>query len=760
MGTLATPSALGIAFFGIALLITWPLATCADRCLSGNLGDPLLNAWIVGWGADRLADGLRGVWDAPIFHPHDDTLAYSEHLLGIAALVAPVYWLSENAILAYNVAFIAAYALAALGMYLLAKQLTGRMDVSFAVALAFASSPYLTTSQTTRLQMLYCGWMAIGLAGLHGYFDTRSRARLAMFVVAYVMLGLSNMYLFVFFTIPVALVMGYGVWTSARKARTVTELAIAMTLVTGAIAPIALLYRGVQRDMTFERTVDENVRYSASVRSYASVWHESPLARWLPAETVADRALFPGLTIAALALLNVPSLMAGRRRRRQPAPDHLTFDRAPPVASGRAVHPEESESGAGRRLSHRRSWPVVYGLAVLVAFALSLGPVPHAGTEPMAEAGPYAWLMQVIPGIDGLRAPGRFGVIVLLGLGALAAMGLSAWLKGRSARVRAFVIPIVCATAIAEGAVAPPRLVSFPGTLAPAEQQAFDWLATEPPGAVLVLPILPEDFWRMPAAGVTQTLVYQYATLLHDRPIVNGSSGFKPPLVELLESDASPFRDPAHLADALHLARALGVRYVMVHERGFRDRAHMQLLTERLRAEVSHVAGEHAFGVLRIFELRPADRLAPDARPAARPIPAAHFQVLASEQLDAVDEALDGNPESRWRSSAPQSGTEWLSLDFHEAVDIARVRLSLHPGSFGDYPRRLQIVSLGADGGARTLFEGSPIVSFALGLTRRPTDRAIDIALPGNETKQLLMHQTGRSPSYPWSVHELAVWAR
>ncbi len=726
----ATSLLVALSFVAIALLITWPLATCADRCLSGNLGDPLLNAWIVGWGAERLADGFAGVWDAPIFHPYEDTLAYSEHLLGIAALVAPVYWLSGNAVLAYNVAFITAYALAAFGMYLLAKRLV-RADVAFVIALAFASSPYLTTSQSTRLQMLFCGWMAIGLAGLHDYFDTRSRARLAVFVIAYLMLGLSNIYLFVFFAIPSLLVMTYGVWLSRPRLRTVMELTVAVTIVAAAIWPIAGLYRDVQRDLTLERTVDENVLYSAAIRSYASVWHESPLARWLPPETVADRALFPGLTLVGLASLNVPRLI-GRLRRRPESP------RATPGP---------------------RTWVGAYALTVVVAFLLSLGPVPHIGAEPFADAGPYAWVMRAIPGVDGLRAPARFGAIVLLGLGILAAIGLSASLAGRSRGVRRIAIAAVCAAAVAEGAVAPPRLVNFP-TVTPADRQAFDWLDGEPPGAVLVLPIVPDHFRRPPSGGVTQTLVYQYATLLHGRPIVNGSSGFKPPLVELLEGEASPFLDPEHVGDALQLAQALEVRYLMVHERDFRDQAYLRRLVAGLRSEADHVLGERVFGAIRLFELRPPEVPFVDRQPDTQAVASSRFQVFASDQAHRVEHVLDRDPDSRWQSGPSQVGTEWLSLHFDAPVDVSHLRLTLDGAALGDYPRRLQIVSLSADGDSRTLFDGSPIVPLALALVRRPVDRAIDLAFDENDTEQLLMRQVGRSASHPWSVHELEVWER
>src|SRR4051794_17294439 len=105
----------------LALATTMPLATHLRRALPSDLLDTLLNAWIIGWDADRLRHGLAGVWNAPIFFPYTNTLAFSESLLGIAVFVAPVYWATQNAVLAYNVAFVAAFVFAGTGMYLLTE---------------------------------------------------------------------------------------------------------------------------------------------------------------------------------------------------------------------------------------------------------------------------------------------------------------------------------------------------------------------------------------------------------------------------------------------------------------------------------------------------------------------------------------------------------------------------------------------------------------------------------------------------------------
>ena len=92
-------------FVVLTLFMTYPLVHHLTDSLPGDLGDPLLNAWILAWDSERLLHGLQGFWDAPFFYPYARTLTYSEHLLGIAILVAPIQWLSDNLVLTYNPGF-------------------------------------------------------------------------------------------------------------------------------------------------------------------------------------------------------------------------------------------------------------------------------------------------------------------------------------------------------------------------------------------------------------------------------------------------------------------------------------------------------------------------------------------------------------------------------------------------------------------------------------------------------------------------------
>ncbi len=182
--SLSAAVALGLAFVAGALALTWPLAASLREALPGTLGDPLLNATILGWNVQWLL-GQRGgsFWDTPIFHPHGNALAYSEHLIGETLFVWPLFALTDNALLTYNVSLLLSFVILGLASYVWIHALTGRRDVALVFSLALAFSPFRMGAQLSRLQMLTIGWLPLALWAIHRYGET-GKARYAWWIIA------------------------------------------------------------------------------------------------------------------------------------------------------------------------------------------------------------------------------------------------------------------------------------------------------------------------------------------------------------------------------------------------------------------------------------------------------------------------------------------------------------------------------------------------------------------------------------------------
>jgi hypothetical protein len=141
------------------------------------------------------------------------------------------------------------------------------------------------------------------------------------------------------------------------------------------------VYYRVRQENNFRRSSDEIERLSADVSDYFRGHDRIWLWRHARRGT-GEHELFPG----AVALVLAGIALSTRRGR------------ATPYAG-------------------------LYAAIAASAFVLSLGPHPTAWGHRAAIAGPYQLLLDVVPGLDGLRAVSRMGLLVILALAVLAAQG-------------------------------------------------------------------------------------------------------------------------------------------------------------------------------------------------------------------------------------------------------------------------------------------------------------------------------------------------
>ena len=81
-------------------------------------------------------------WQFPIFYPAADVLAFSEHLLGVSVIAAPLDWLTGNPVVAANLTSLATFPLCALAAFALARHLTGSSVAAFVAGLVYGFGPY------------------------------------------------------------------------------------------------------------------------------------------------------------------------------------------------------------------------------------------------------------------------------------------------------------------------------------------------------------------------------------------------------------------------------------------------------------------------------------------------------------------------------------------------------------------------------------------------------------------------------------------
>jgi hypothetical protein len=455
-----------------AIIGRYVLASPA-AAIAADVGDPVLNAAILAWNA-RTMPWTDAWFDFPAFHPATSALTFSEHLLGVSVIAAPLEWLAGDAIVAYNVTLLLGYVLSGLAMFALAQRLTGNASAAFVAGAAFAFVPY-RAAQVSHIQVGIVFWAPLALLGLHGYIETGRRRWLALFGLCWMLQGAANGYFLVFFSVLVGL---WILWFVVARGRWRDLLMIAATLALAALplAPILVRFSAAHAHYGLSRPPEEIAGFGADIAGVLCA--SSALELWgsLQVACRPEGELFPGLTVLVLCVAG--GLVAMRR------PASPAGIRSPRAAAG------------------------FYLCAALATWALAWGPAPALQGERVLPYGPYSLLL-LVPGMDGLRVPARFWMMTALCLSVLAGYA-TALLMARHSRVMRLLVPVVALAIIAEGASAIPAARLLPP---PPDPDALRR------GIVLTLPL---------GSNRDIDINAQFRAVIGGWTSVNGFSGYEP----------------------------------------------------------------------------------------------------------------------------------------------------------------------------------------------------------------------------------------
>ncbi|MFB3853916.1 MAG: hypothetical protein ACE148_08850 [Vicinamibacterales bacterium] len=646
MSSRRRPTAIALAGFVIAAVVmTWPVASRLRSGIPMDLGDPLLNSWILAWGGERAMRILggegaaaAGFFDANIFHPEPLTLAYSEHLFAQTVQVLPIYAATGDPILCYNLLFLSTFVLSGLGMYLLVRETTGSAGAGFVAGLLYAFSP-VRAGQLGHLQVLSSQWMPFVMLWLRRFVRTGRVAPLAAATVALVAQNLSCGYFLVYFAPFVALYALFELVASRRIGcfrvwlGLMASGAAAFALTVPFLLPyVELRQRGIQ-----PRSIEEVEHFSADVYSYATP--NPDLLLWGSREwgmaTSPEGTLFPGFAILVLAAagLGVEGRRAWQTRsearfgpREQAAAGLLAAIAGAALAStclvllaGQRVRAARSVSrGLALAPNHllvaalagvallafspaSRRWlraiiervPSAFFLpASLAAVWLSFGPTIESMGLVVSRETAYAWLYHNVPGFDGLRVPARYAMLAVMFLVVPAGTGLSCLLRrGNPATLLAASFLV-----LADGA-------AFPVAIHPATRDSVgsEAAARHAPRLYRFIERLPDDavIVEFPFGEPRDEVRYVYYSTLHWRPILNGYSGIFPPsYVERLAALRHPMVDPEL---AWRELRKAGATHAIVHESMFSQTGEGAEVSEWLLESGAREAA--AIGSERVFAL-------------------------------------------------------------------------------------------------------------------------------------------------------------
>lgn len=684
------------AYLALAALATWPLVLRAHDSVFG-LGTPPLNVWAMGWVLHQLPRDPVHLFDGNAFYPYARSLAFSEHLLVPSLLAAPFVLVSGNLVLAHNAVALLTLALAALGMYLLCRELVGDSLAAFGGGLFYAFHTW-NINELIRLQILSNAWFPFLLLALLRFFRAPSGRNAVAAGAAYAAQSLSCMY----WALYLPWVAGPALFFLARRHRVPAKRVLPLAGSLGAALALT----------------------AAMAIPYIQNGRELGLHRAEPAPVAVDRYLdvLPGNLLYAHTL--------GTARVNENAAHFLGFS-----SLLLALAAFVSSTGAKTEIGHWRGLlvPFVFG-----GFLLSLGTrVVVAGHDLMP--GPYSAFYHFIPGFGHVRYPERFSLVLVLGLAPLVAGGL-ARLRGRAGTLAA---AAACALLFVEHLSAPLALEPLPP---PAEAPTvYRWLAEQP--EVRVVAEVPSSRNWMERSDALP----MYFSTLHWKKTPQGFTGYFPPASPFVRWRLFHFPD----GESVDFLRKLGVDTVVVRSS---DGSPPDWVRPTPAWSVTGPFPEGDVvlrlpGVERLaYEPPPASDVS-----GLEELDRANWRVFASHPDPG--RARDRNEKTSWTTGDETRVGDHFGVRFVEPTRVARISIAvLDPFEF---PTRLELLGRTREGTSLTIpYDRTPAYDalFAL-LLYRPREARLELDVVTPLLRELRLNIAGNDHFLlPWTMAELRLY--
>lgn len=742
------------AYCALTLLATFPLVLNLRTYLPKDLGDPLIATSMLWWNAHAVPL-TSAWWDGVGFFPMAGTMSFSEHFLGASLMATPLQWIGLDAVAAYNLTFLASFTLCAMAAHGLVWALTRRHDAALICGLAFGFNPF-RIAHIEHLELLLAFGMPLALMALHRYVDCRRRKWLVVLSVALILQALSSSYYALFFTVF------FGMWivwfVHPHAWRDLLPIGTAGLVAILFVWPILAGYAGAHSAYNWRPDLAEEIRtFSADLSSFATASPLSALWGWTANMNGAERQLFPGFTISALAVFGLVWAI------RPPGAGHdrwvmvsrmlwaaaalfasvavavkvsgpLRFDARWIVISAATSYKPLSTAAALAILAllataklraafRRRSILAFYLVAAAVLFLCSLGPEPTFFGERVLYEPPYAWLMRLPLFGDTVRAPARFAMLGVLALSVAASLAFHRVSRPGARRLLLGVVTI--------GIIFDGSMHAFP--LARVPSAAFAIPPGARPAAVLELPL--GDVWRDTAAT--------YRSTVHGTRVVNGYNGFEPLAYQVLRRGLAD-RDPTIL-DAL---ASFGSILIAVDKTADASRQIASFVSSHPRVRPLTEDGSWS-----LYWLARQPRPSQSRRCASGSIAIA----AASTTRGAIDAAAltDQAPDTRWIAEE-HSTDEPVVLDLGGARQPCSIAISMgaapvyYPGSL-EVATSIDGVTWHAD------FRGQMAGAAWLAALANPRDARMRIPLGRRQARFVRLRADQSSDLDPWAIADVVV---
>ncbi len=516
-----------------AIYITYPLAPhIADRVT--GFGDELVISWIQNWVIHSLFTDPLNIFNANIYYPYNNTLAFSDPFILTGIMAIPIKFITGEAISVFNFTLISSLLLLGFSIFTLIYYLTKNYLLSVFCGLLINFSPAVL-DYSVHVQVLAVWSVPLSTLFFLRFLETAKTRFLAVSLII-LLIQIYNSVLpgyFIVFSFCVILLFYFSKKSASYNRFINLKNILTIALFAFAIIPIGNAYFSVSKEFNYVRDIRDAVHFAFQPEDFLFPGVRTKLHGFLyeaiPSNKFSQNNEFKpgylGLIFSALVILAILYIIKNFKRI---SIDIKTF----------------------------------FTISML-GFILSLGPVLHLGRqtihEPFMIPLPYALFYYIIPGFQGLRNSGRWNMLFMIAVVIVIGLILNKLLSRLSLKKQIIIYASLLFLVISE---------LSPITLYPVTQKkdfppVYSWLNTTPRDTVIIeLPIYNWNNERFTGREIWR----QYYGTEHFRRTSNGYTGFSPPPWQKFVT-----RTTLNFPDnkTLNELKSMGINIIIVHKKEF-----------------------------------------------------------------------------------------------------------------------------------------------------------------------------------------------
>jgi len=700
--------------YGALLIASFYPQSLRPRDTIAYVGDSLYCVYVVGWLNQQILNDPLHWYQANILYPNRSTLTFGDHQFLPSLLVGPVFWPTDNPVLAYNVSVAIACMLAAFALRHLAMRLGVGPVGAWTAGALYAFHTY-QVNEAPRLMILYHGFIPLALAELLGFLDDGASRRAWRLAGLMLLQALASSYHLAYGSLLIGLIV--LLFLLAKPAATWKKLPrLAAASAVAAVLYVPFIFPYVRNAIEY--------RYSRELPRGIDLAHyfsTSPTNVWYGAIGVEARLQqqgphFIGFITIACALVALGIWVSGNRQE-------LRNALLPPSI-----------------------WVPASAVFAVLFISLSLGRDVVAFGKTIGP-GPYRVLFQYAPGFQLIRVPERLALIAMLFVALLVGAALT-YVRALGFRTPALLLAVLVPLEHLSPLPVTDRIPV--GREVPA---VYEWLKQDRARAIVEVPIHGE-------ALVRKETLEMYFSTRHLKPIVHGYTAYPPLLASVMRRLAEQFPEDV----SIHGLSKAGVDTVVVHHGRPRAEAIYGRLQARVDAGLLELVARFAGAPARVYQ-GTVDEVyrvvsSPDLQPAPRPRGRRRIDPSWSYRTKAGDPRLaaDGDVSTTWEVRRALAGDEFFEVTFDRPIRVSGVLMRLRQDSI--FPTRFKIGARRPDGEWVPLafYDAAHQMQLLEQLLRDPLDPQLGFDWADRDLAGIrIMLDEGGHSALGWSIPEIEV---